>query len=110
MSTKIVLEFIDAINEADIDKICNLMSDDHLFIDSQGYRVTGKNNMELGWIEYFKLFPDYKIEIEDTFEKSELVCLLGYAVYSGQTDPSFRLIDPPPPEANPVRAMVSGYQ
>jgi len=31
-------------------------------------------------------------------------------VYSGQTDPSFRLIDPPPPEANPVRAMVSGYQ
>ena len=79
MSTKIVLEFIDAINEADIVKICNLMSDDHLFIDSQGYRVTGKNNMELGWIEYFKLFPDYKIEIEDTFEKSELVCLLGYA-------------------------------
>ena len=79
MSTKIVLEFIDAINEADIDKICNLMSDDHLFIDSQGYRVTGKNNMELGWIEYFKLFPDYKIEIEDTFEKSELVCLLDYA-------------------------------
>ena len=32
------------------------------------------------------------------------------AVYSGQTDPSFRLIDPPPPEANPVRAIVSGYQ
>ena len=35
--------------------------------------------MKLGWIEYFKLFPDYKIEIDDTFEKSELVCLLGYA-------------------------------
>ena len=79
MNTKIAFEFVDAINEGDIDKICNLMSDNHLFIDSQGSRVDGKNNMKLGWIEYFKLFPDYKIEIEDIFEKSELVCLLGYA-------------------------------
>lgn len=28
MNTKIVLEFVDAINEGDIDKICKLMSDD----------------------------------------------------------------------------------
>jgi ketosteroid isomerase-like protein len=79
MNTKIVLEFVDAINEGDIDEICKLMSDDHLFIDSQDCRVAGKNTMKLGWIEYFKLFPDYKIDIEDIFEKSELVCLLGYA-------------------------------
>ncbi len=31
-------------------------------------------------------------------------------VHSGQADPSFRLIDPPQPEAYPVRAIVSGYQ
>lgn len=79
MNTKITLEFVDAINKADIDKICSLMSDDHVFIDSQDSRVIGKDNMKPGWLEYFKLFPDYNIEIEETFEKNELVCLLGYA-------------------------------
>ena len=42
MSTKIVLEFVNAINKADINKICGLMSDDHVFIDSQDCSVTEK--------------------------------------------------------------------
>jgi hypothetical protein len=79
MNTKITLEFVNAINKADIDRILNLMSNEHVFVDSQDCRIIGKDNIKTGWIEYFKLFPDYKIEIEDTFEKDNLVCLLGYA-------------------------------
>jgi hypothetical protein len=55
------------------------MSDDHLFIDSQDNKFVGKDNMKQGWIGYFALFPDYKIEITETLEKGALVCILGYA-------------------------------
>lgn len=79
MNTNIALEFVNAINTANINKICGLMSDDHVFIDSQDCSVIGKNNMKPCWLEYFNLFPDYKIEIDESFEKDELVCLLGYA-------------------------------
>ena len=71
MNKKIVLDFIDAINEHNVDKICNLMSDDHKFIDAQGNEVTGKEKMRTGWTGYFEWFPDYKIEITDIFEKRE---------------------------------------
>ncbi len=79
MNTEIVLDFIDAINSTNVDKICSLMTDDHIFIDSQDNRTTGIKNMKQAWIGYFELFPDYKIEIKEIFEKVSLFCLTGYA-------------------------------
>ena len=79
MNTNIVLDFVEAINNADVDKIYNLMTDNHLFIDSQDNRIIGKENMKQPWIGYFELFPDYKIEINDILEKDSLICVLGYA-------------------------------
>jgi ketosteroid isomerase-like protein len=79
MNITVALEFVDAINHAEIDKIWSLMSDDHLFIDSQENKFVGKDNMKQGWIGYFALFPDYKIEIVETLEKDTLVCMFGYA-------------------------------
>ena len=38
METKIDLDFIDAINSANVDKMYDLMAIDHLFIDSQSSR------------------------------------------------------------------------
>ena len=67
----IVLDFIKAINAHDTDKICSLMCDEHKFIDAHGNEVTGKETMRGGWQGYFTLFPDYKIEITDIFEKRE---------------------------------------
>ncbi len=59
MNTEVIFEFIDAINNASIDKISNLLTDDHVFIDSQDNKTTGKENMKQSWITYFELFPDY---------------------------------------------------
>jgi len=73
MNKKIVLDFINAINEHDIDGICSLMADDHKFIDANGNEVTGKDRMRNGWIAYFLWFPDYKIEITDIFVQQESV-------------------------------------
>lgn len=79
MKTKVVLDFVEAINNGNVDKIYDLMTDNHLFIDSQDNRVIGKENMKQAWIGYFELFPDYKIEINEILEKDSLICLLGYA-------------------------------
>jgi len=79
MDIEIVLDFIESINNADIDRVYGLMSNDHLFIDSRGNSMVGNENMKKAWIGYFELFPDYNIEITDTLQNDSLVVLLGYA-------------------------------
>ena len=79
MKTKFVMDFVEAINTTNINKIVELMANDHIFIDSQGKKVVGKNNLKQAWLGYFELFPDYKIEITDTLENESLVVILGYA-------------------------------
>ena len=75
----IILNYIDAINKADIDGMLNIMTDDHILIDSQNNKMTGKDNLREAWIGYFGLFPDYKIEVNEILEKDALICILGHA-------------------------------
>jgi hypothetical protein len=79
MKINVVLKFIDAINSSDVARIIDLMTDDHVFIDSQGNKTAGKDILKQAWIGYFGLFPDYKIEINESLEKESLICCLGYA-------------------------------
>ncbi len=78
MKYDVILDFVNAINSSDISRIIELMTNDHLFIDSQDNRTVGKETMRQAWIGYFALFPDYKIEINEIFEKDSSICLLGY--------------------------------
>ena len=79
MKNKVVLDFIEVINNSDVDGILNLMPKNHVFTDSQDNKLTGKEKLKQAWTGYFRLFPDYKIEINEVFEKDSLVCILGYA-------------------------------
>lgn len=79
MDLKIVFDFIESINSANIDKLGGLMCSDHVFIDSRGNSMAGNDNMKNAWIAYFDLFPDYKIEITDTLQNDSIIVLLGYA-------------------------------
>lgn len=79
---EIVLDFIKAVNEHNVDKICCLMCDDHKFIDSHGNEVTGRETMRNGWNGYFSMFPDYNIEITDIFEKRESTWLSAKGKFS----------------------------
>jgi hypothetical protein len=76
---EIVMTFIKAINDHDVDKIFDLMSDDHVFIDGSGNIQIGKNGMKEGWHNYYQMFPDYFIEICDLFEQKSTFGLFGYA-------------------------------
>jgi ketosteroid isomerase-like protein len=79
MRKRIILEYINAINETEIDKLYSLMASNHLFIDSQDNKVSGKEAMRQSWIGYFKMFPDYQIEIVEIIEEDSSFALFGYA-------------------------------
>ena len=75
----VVLDYIEAINKADLNRLYFLMSNDYQFIDAHNNYVEGKDNMMQSWIGYFSMFPDYCIEVNEILQKDTLVCILGYA-------------------------------
>ena len=79
MDLKVVRDFAESVNSANIDRIYNLMTIDHEFIDSQGNKMIGNDNLKKAWIGYFSLFPDYKIEITDILQNDSIIVMLGYA-------------------------------
>jgi ketosteroid isomerase-like protein len=74
----VVIRFVEAINNHDVDEIINLMTDDHVFIDGQDNKNVGKEGMTEGWKGYFDLFPDYQIEIADIVDNDPAFGLFGY--------------------------------
>jgi len=88
----LALAFIREINRHDVDAIGRLMSDDHVFIDSHGNSVEGKEKMCVGWKHYFELFPDYAITVSTAIEQGDIVLLSGEAAASyqglGKSDPA----------------------
>jgi ketosteroid isomerase-like protein len=75
----IVLQFIDRVNAADVDGLCALMTEDHVFIDGLGNRAVGREKLRPGWKSYFAWFPDYRISHEEIFEDHNVVALFGSA-------------------------------
>lgn len=75
----VVLAFLGAINARDVDKLCALMSEDHVFVDGLGNRVQGKESMRKGWLGYFQWFPDYRVSHEEIFAQGEVVAAFGSA-------------------------------
>ena len=68
-----------AINTHHNENLCALMAEDHAFADLQGNQTVGRNQMRTGWIGYFQLFPDFKIEITDVFIHESTLAAFGYA-------------------------------
>lgn len=85
--------FIDAINAHDVESLAKLMSDDHIFIDPHGNEMRGKETMSDGWRGYFEWFPDYQIEVADSFENGEVFAMFGFAggSFKGNADAKWRL-------------------
>ena len=71
--------FVEAINRRNASGIAKLMTEDHVFIDSLGMRVTGRQQMEKVWEGYFGMVPDYGITVEETFCDGSVVVMIGTA-------------------------------
>lgn len=74
-----VLGFLDHINRHDVDKLVECMTEDHVFIDSLGQSVSGRENMRSGWRAYFAFCPDYWVSHEEIFPSGRLVAAFGTA-------------------------------
>jgi ketosteroid isomerase-like protein len=76
---KVVNKFIEAINRHDVNAIGELMSQDCVYIDSDGTTYDDLEQMKGGWPGYFKMFPDYKIDAPEYVVSGDTVILLGTA-------------------------------
>ena len=74
-----VLEFIEAINQHDVDRLIALMTEDHTFVDARGAVIQERERLRDPWQEYFRLFPDYQIVVSDIFENDHVIAVFGTA-------------------------------
>jgi predicted enzyme related to lactoylglutathione lyase len=80
MSDQTVFEnFVLAINSHDANVISNYLSDDHIFIDAAGKKISGKDEVKKGWETYLKMFPDYQIIINSFNDKATVWLAEGTA-------------------------------
>jgi len=74
-----VLEFLNRINQRDVEKLAELMTEDHVFIDSLGQSVGGREKMRAGWRSYYTFCPDYWVSHEEILQTGNLVAVFGSA-------------------------------
>jgi ketosteroid isomerase-like protein len=82
----VVKAFIAAINHRDLSELSSLMAEDHTFVDSGGALQSGRENMLAGWQGYFRMFPDYEIQVDHILQTKDLVAVFGSAsgTYNGK--------------------------
>ena len=74
--TEVALAFVDAINEKDMQRLSDLLTANHKFIDGDGSEHVGKDQMKEGWTEHLKLIPDLTLTISRYFEENDTVVLM----------------------------------
>ena len=77
--TAVLQKFVARINAHDPIGIMTLCTVDHVFIDSLGSRVCGRERLQQAWTGYFALFPDYHIELESAASQDTLTLACGFA-------------------------------
>jgi len=78
----IALQFNEKINQQDLEGLAGLMTDDHIFVDSDNNATTGKKTMLRGWKEFFKTYPDYKNTFTCVTNQDDIVVMVGYSTCS----------------------------
>jgi ketosteroid isomerase-like protein len=75
----LILEFVGRLNAHDVKGMCDLMTEDHLFVDSLGEQLRGREQMRRAWVQYFYLFPDFTITCQNIFRRDHELALFGSA-------------------------------
>ena len=73
------LQFNEYISNQDIKGLTNLMTEDHIFIDSNGII---SRDMIKAWNRFFNGWPAYKNIFTRVESRENLVILIGYALWS----------------------------
>lgn len=76
---RVAQSFVNAINHHSVAGIADLMTEDHVFVDSLGTKIEGKQAMRAGWEGYFRMVPDYTILITEILVDAAGAVMLGTA-------------------------------
>ncbi|HEX8262722.1 MAG TPA: nuclear transport factor 2 family protein [Allosphingosinicella sp.] len=80
METRAIVEaLVEAINGGRAERVAAAMSLDAVFVDSLGRRIEGRRDLTEGWRGYFRLFPDYRIEVDGLIVEGPEALLHGRA-------------------------------
>ena len=74
-----VLQFLERINERNADKLAEMMTEDHVFTDSLGQTVRGREKMRAAWRAYYAFCPDYWVSHDEIFQNGNSVAVFGSA-------------------------------
>ena len=106
--------FVQRINSQDLDGLAALMSSGHRFIDSLGVAFSGREAMKDGWRHYFRMAPDYRIEVTESLCEGDVVVLLGVAsgtyTSDGTLDPENAWRTPAAWRARIVTGQIAEWQ
>lgn len=81
-SLETVQSFVQKLNRHDVDELYDAISADHVFVDSLGFRVSGREKMRSVWVEAFKMMPNYRINPQEIMVHGDTVAVFG--TVSGQ--------------------------
>jgi ketosteroid isomerase-like protein len=76
------IRFNEKINQQDLEGLAELMTDDHVFIDSEGTATQGKQAMKDGWGGFFRQFPDYRNVFNTVTVQNDVAVMVGYSICS----------------------------
>jgi ketosteroid isomerase-like protein len=71
--------YVEAINRRDVERLCALMTEDHVFVDALGGAMRGRDAMRAAWDRYFAAFPDYWLRCAEVTSAGDVVGLFGRA-------------------------------
>jgi ketosteroid isomerase-like protein len=76
---ELAMEFIKRINSGDVNALCDLMTEGHIFQDALGKRFIGRETMRQSWTMYFKMVADYQVHAEEFFQTVDRLAIFGSA-------------------------------
>jgi ketosteroid isomerase-like protein len=75
--TESVEAFNDRITRRDADALGEMMTEDHVFIDTAGHVIEGKAACVAAWRGFFEAFPDYRNVFERFIERDDEIVVIG---------------------------------
>jgi ketosteroid isomerase-like protein len=76
---EVTMEFIKRINAGNVNALCDLMTEGHIFQDALGKRFIGRETMRQGWTLYFKMVGDYQVHAVEFFQTESRLAIFGTA-------------------------------
>lgn len=76
---EVAMDFIRRINSGDVNALCELMTEGHIFQDALGKRSIGRETMRQGWTMYFKMVADYQVHAVEFFQTDDRLAIFGTA-------------------------------